>query len=325
MIANGNPSLAEALARVTAGVSTTQIRSATTRLIDTYRSGSAPPSQVLADPVSALAYAAYRMPATYAAVSRALTLTIEVAPDLSPASLVDLGGGTGAASWAAAAAFPSVREVTVVDGSAPALALGQRIAAGAAVLGSARWVRRDLTDGTTTAAADLALVSYVLGELSPTGQESVLDEASRSALVVVVEPGTPRGYAAVLAARERLRARGWSVVAPCPHDEGCPLVSGDWCHLAARLTRTAIHRDAKGAARGHEDEKLSFVAMHREPVARSGARVLRHPVTRTGMVSLQLCRADGSAGGEIVSKRQGTAYRQARDVRWGDLWPPHDS
>ena len=61
--------LTRALEAVLDGADAEALRRATTRLIDVYRSGAPPAEQVLHDRVSATAYAAYRMPATYAAVS----------------------------------------------------------------------------------------------------------------------------------------------------------------------------------------------------------------------------------------------------------------
>src|SRR5579864_5072081 len=49
----------------------------------------------------AAAYAAYRMPATFAAVFAALTALRTSAPDYRPSSLLDAGAGSGTASWAA--------------------------------------------------------------------------------------------------------------------------------------------------------------------------------------------------------------------------------
>jgi ribosomal protein RSM22 (predicted rRNA methylase) len=40
------------------------------------------------------------------------------------------------------------------------------------------------------------------------------------------------------------------------------------------------------------------------------------------MVSLKLCTSEGELVDRIVSKRQGPLYKQARDVEWGDAWPP---
>jgi ribosomal protein RSM22 (predicted rRNA methylase) len=141
--------------------------------------------------------------------------------------------------------------------------------------------------------------------------------------VRVVEPGTPRGYAAVLAARSRLTAAGWHVLAPCPQDGPCPVAArpGDWCHFAARLDRTALHRRLKGARLGHEDEKFSYVLATRTDWGGARGRVLRHPVTRKGLVQLEVCDAEGSTQRVVVTKRDPIAYRAARDASWGSPWP----
>ncbi|MGG5259907.1 small ribosomal subunit Rsm22 family protein [Phycicoccus avicenniae] len=321
--------LNRALEAVLDGADPERLRRATTRLIDVYRSGAPPTEQVLSDRVSATAYAAYRMPATHAAVARVLRYALEVAPDLAPHSLVDVGGGTGAAAWAAADAFPGLASVEVVDGSADALAVGADVARhGPRALAGARWTRRDLGGGRALPRADLVTVAYVLGELGPDLRDRVVDAAADAAseagaVVAVLEPGTPRGFAAALAARDRLLAAGWHVLAPCPHEAACPLAAaGDWCHLAVRLDRTALHRRLKGAALGHEDEKVAYVVARRTPADTPAGRVLRHPVTRKGLVQLELCRDDGTASREVVSRRQGPRYRAARHAGWGDQWPP---
>jgi ribosomal protein RSM22 (predicted rRNA methylase) len=56
-------------------------------------------------------------------------------------------------------------------------------------------------------------------------------------------------------------------------------------------------------------------------VTSSPGRVLRHPTTRKGLVMLEVCHADGSAGREIITKRSPMAYRAARDAVWGSTWP----
>ncbi|MGI8802059.1 MAG: small ribosomal subunit Rsm22 family protein, partial [Solirubrobacteraceae bacterium] len=50
------------------------------------------------------AYAAYRAPATYAAVAAALTQVRLLRPEWRPRTLLDLGAGPGVAAWAALAA-----------------------------------------------------------------------------------------------------------------------------------------------------------------------------------------------------------------------------
>ena len=317
--------LSQALEAVLDGLPAEPLRRATASLIDAYRTGAPPTAQVLRDPTTAAAYAAYRMPATHAAVSRALRHATDLAPDLEVRTLLDVGGGTGAATWAVAEAFASLDRVTVLDGSADALALGARIGRhGPPPVAGAHWSRMLLGPGAALPAAELVVVSYLLGELAEPLRAPVVDAAvaAASRLVLVVEPGTPRGYAAVLAARSRLTAAGWHVLAPCPQDGACPVAArpGDWCHFAVRLDRSALHRRVKGGRLGHEDEKFSYVVATPDPLPRAAARVLRHPVTRKGLVQLEVCDSAGSTQRLVVTRRDPLAYRAARDVSWGESW-----
>ena len=86
--------LTPALDAVLDGLPADALRRATASLIEAYRSGAPPTQQVLHDPTTAAAYAAYRMPATHAAVSRALRHATDLAPGLDVASVVDIGGGS---------------------------------------------------------------------------------------------------------------------------------------------------------------------------------------------------------------------------------------
>ncbi|MFD0637173.1 small ribosomal subunit Rsm22 family protein [Catenulispora yoronensis] len=279
----------------------------------------------MAGRVDAVAYAAYRMPATWGAVRSALSAVAERMPDLAPQSLVDVGGGSGAAAWAAGAVFAgSVKEITVLDQVGEALELGRQLArkAFSGALRHAEW--RQVRFPATIPEADLVTVSYVLSELSPEDQDSLVRASAAGATTIaVVEPGTPDGYQRILAARDALIAMGLRVVAPCPHSAQCPLGERDWCHFAARIHRSPLHRRLKGGDLGHEDEKFSYVVATRVPVPDgSPARVLRHPQIRKGLVMMQLCEADGTTAQTLVSKRQGETYRVARDTEWGDLWKP---
>ncbi len=301
------------------------------KLIEAYRSGKPASAPILASPVDVAAYAAYRMPATFAAVRTALEQVRTAYPGFSPLSQLDVGGGTGAAAWAAADAFPDLSRITVLDQVAEALELGKRLAA--RNLPPVDWRRWRAGDPAELPAADLVTISYVLGELPAAAQADLLDRARRAAgLLLVIEPGTPAGYERVLRARDLLLEHGMTTVAPCPHQHACPLteVRGDWCHFAARVNRSALHRRLKNAQLGHEDEKFSFVAVASGPspapertapeLLVPDGRVLRHPQFRKGMVTMQLCRAEGTAGPAIVSKKHGDLYRTARDVSWGDAW-----
>ncbi|SFC68220.1 small ribosomal subunit Rsm22 family protein [Streptomyces aidingensis] len=336
------------------GLPPRRLTAAVERLMAQYRApagaAAAPPrsAPILRDRADVAAYAAYRMPATFAAVRAALRHLAARLPGWTPAGQLDIGGGTGAAVWAAAGAWPGEdgrrRPVTVLDWAGPALELGRELAAGAAdpVVRGARWQRLRLTGDASAElpGAELVTVSYVLGELPEEAREALAVRAARAAgpagAVVLVEPGTPDGYRRIRAARERLLAGGMTVLAPCPHGGPCPIGADgrDWCHFAARTARSALHRRVKGAELAWEDEKFSYVAAAGPELAGRGrgrgdgngdgeasGRIVRRPQQRKGQVLLDLCTAGDGLRRVTVTRRDPERYRAARDTAWGDRWP----
>lgn len=293
------------------------------RLSTTYRRGGAAASPILNDASAAVAYAAYRVPATFAAARAVLGRTRHLLPSWRPRAQLDLGGGVGAAVWAAAEVFDSIESATVVDYSGSALALGQQLALNAGELPDILWQNGSVLTGRVQS-ADLLTLSYLLGELSESDSAAVVDRAlGVASVLVVIEPGTPAGYHRMLAVRDRVHGRGWRVVAPCPHELACPLAGSDWCHFSVRLPRSPLHRRTKGGERGYEDEKYSYLVAARDlDVGPTAGRILRHPLKRKGLVQLQVCQRDGIAAPRVVSRRQGLLYRAARQAEWGDGWPP---
>lgn len=278
------------------------------------------------DAAGAAAYAAARMPATYAAVIAAARAVAAARPDLAPRSLLDVGGGTGSALWAAAETWASLAAATVIEREPAMLALGHRLAAAGRhpALPRAAWRAADVSAPWQAEPHDLVTAAYVLGELDEAPRAALVERlwALASQALLIVEPGTPRGFAIVRAARARLIALGAHIVAPCPHAGECPMAGGDWCHFAQRVARTREQRRAKGAELGYEDEKYSYVAAARAPGLPIAGRVLRRPLARPGRVELALCAPDGLRA-ETIS-RSDPRWRRARDLRWGDALAPQD-
>ena len=315
--------LAESVERLLAGVSSRDLSRASRDLSEKYRQKRERRAPVARSQSEILAYAASRLPATYAAISSVLRDVRALRPDWRPRTLLDLGAGPGTGLWAASATWESLEHAVAVDAEERMIALGQDLARSAshAAVQSARWVRANIADPPPEGSYDLVLLAYVLGELDATGQDQAIDQAAAATdepdgLTVVVEPGTPQGYARMLRARERLLSRGGFVTAPCPHSRPCPLASPDWCHFAVRLSRSPTHRAAKLADLGYEDEKLSYVAVSRQPTSQASARVLRHPQIRPRLVKLELCTADGLQS-VVVTRSDRERFRLARKVPWG--------
>ncbi|MFI0087450.1 small ribosomal subunit Rsm22 family protein [Streptomyces bobili] len=324
---NDPVSPADALHELLDGLPARQAGLAVDRLIANYRGATPTDTPILRDRADVAAYAAYRMPATFEAVRSALEAFADAVPDWTPGSHVDVGGGTGAATWAVGATWPGRRPVTVLDWSEPALAVGRELAASNPALEQARWQRARIGSALTLEPTDLITVSYVLNELPAADRTALVDAAAAAAqAVVIVEPGTPDGYGRIIEARDRLIAAGFRVAAPCPHSAACPIVPGeDWCHFSARVSRSSLHRQVKGGSLPYEDEKFGYVAAARFPVDPAPSRVVRRPQIRKGQVLLDLCEAEERLTRTTVSKRHGDLYKAARDADWGDAWPPPPS
>ena len=284
----------------------------------TYRDGGG--SGTIRTEADALAYALARMPATYAAVTACLSALLDVRPAFAPQSLLDVGAGPGTASFAAAEAFASLQSFALLDRNSALRALASELARESVRLSKLNYTAGEARTTLAQAGlADLVIASYVIGELSETERDELTALAwSKTAdTLLFVEPGTPAGYARIMAARTRLIASGAHVAAPCPHDSSCPLTPPDWCHFAQRLARSRAHKEIKGAELPFEDEKFSYVIVARAPAPKRLTRVLAEPAVGKVEVAAKLCTARGVTLAK-VPRRDKSAYAAARHWRWGD-------
>ena len=309
------------------GAGRVELRATAAALSQRYRAGhgaaNGPPEGVsyVRGSADAAAYAAYRMPATYAAVTAAMGALAARLPDWVPRSLLDAGAGLGAALWAATETWEDLGGAELIEAESAMLALGRQIAAHSRhpALAAAVWRQANLTEPWQSRSHDLVAATYVLGELPDAARGPLVDQlwAHSSQALLLVEPGTPQGWAIIRAARKRLRTAGACIIAPCPHQGACPLADDDWCHFSQRLARSKAQRASKGADLGYEDEKFAYVAVARTPGTPIAARVLRRPLVRPGRIELALCTPTGLHH-EIVTRANRERWRMARDVEWGD-------
>jgi ribosomal protein RSM22 (predicted rRNA methylase) len=300
------------------GLSRSDAAARSAAISQTYRSGGG--SAAIRSESDALAYALARMPATYAAVSACFNALREGRADFAPNSLLDVGAGPGTATWAAAGAFASLDRFTAIDGNGALRRLAVDLFGHSARFSTVHYT---LGDGRATLAnakaADLVIASYLIGEMNDAGRSALTDlmwSKTRDTLVVV-EPGTPTGYARIIALRAQLISSGAHVAAPCPHEDACPLTPPDWCHFAQRLPRSRAHMALKQAELPFEDEKFSYVILTRASVTRPRARVLAQPEKGKVAVMAKLCTTDGLVVASIP-RRAKADYARARRWRWGD-------
>jgi ribosomal protein RSM22 (predicted rRNA methylase) len=300
------------------GLSRNDAAERSARISENYRGGGS--SVGIRNAADALAYALARMPATYAAIAASLNALGEITPDFAPQSLLDIGAGPGTATWAAAEMWPSLRLFSLFDANGALRELALQLARESTRLREIDYRHGDARVTLANAGpADLVIASYVIGEIDEAEQRTLAEllwSKTRDTLLVV-EPGTPAGYARIIALRAQLIASGGHVAAPCPHDHKCPLSPPDWCHFTQRLPRSQAHKQIKGAELPFEDEKFSFVALTRAPVAARPSRVLAAPVVGKVEVAAKLCTPEGVSIAR-VPRREKEAYARARRWRWGD-------
>lgn len=306
-----------------------------TAISQTYRGGG--DSGTIRNEADALAYALARMPATYAAVIASLNALHEVRPEFAPRSLLDIGAGPGTATWAAAQVFEALHDFSAVDANPALRTLALDLVRDDARLSTLRYAQSEASTGLRdVAGADLVIASYVIGELAKDRQAALADRlwAATRDILLVVEPGTPAGYQRILDLRRQLIAQRAHVIAPCPHDDTCPLTAfssevesasreekqkaaPDWCHFVQRLPRLRAHKHLKGAELPFEDEKFSYVAVSRTPALQHPTRVLAQPLITKVAISAKLCTPQGLSLATIP-RRNKPAYARYRKFDWGD-------
>jgi ribosomal protein RSM22 (predicted rRNA methylase) len=300
------------------GLSRNEMAQRSAAISNTYRGGGG--SAAIRTGTEALAYALARMPATYAAVTASLNALCEIRPDFSPKTLLDIGAGPGTATWAAAETFSSLADFMSIDANTALRTLALDLFGRSSRLSGVRYTRGDARAALPDAeAADLVIASYLVGEMDDAERAAFGDRiwAKTRDTLLIVEPGTPAGYARIIALRAQLIASGAHVAAPCPHDAACPLVAPDWCHFTQRLPRSRTHKALKGADLPFEDEKFAYVALTRAPVQHRPCRVLAQPEIGKVEVTAKLCAPDGLVVAK-VPRRAKADYARARRWRWGD-------
>jgi ribosomal protein RSM22 (predicted rRNA methylase) len=304
------PELTAAIATLLEGVSRKDLARRAEALSAAYREGRT--SSGIAGELDVAAYIAARMPATYAACAAVFARLAEAMPGFAPQTLLDVGAGPGTAAFAARQAWPTLSAITLLEHNAAF----RKVAA--MLLPSARIIAGDL--GTDKPKSDLMVASYVLAELPQASAAATarhLWDSAASALVLI-EPGTPAGFARIGDARAALIEAGAHVAAPCTHDNVCPLGGNDWCHFSQRLPRSRDHMLLKNASVPFEDERYSYLVVTRDKVTK-GARILAPPLEAKPGLTFKLCDQAGLRA-QFVPSRDRQEFRRVRKRGWGDLF-----
>ena len=303
-----------------------QVTLAARALIDAYRATPERPSrpQAIAPDAWRAAYLEMRVPATHAAIAY---VGDELARWIDPGaigSLLDLGAGPGTALHALAPMLPALTHATLVDRDDDLLDIAERLARALDGAAAVSTEQRDLADTARPAPADLVVMAYALGEVTPRDRPRAIERAWLNArhAFVIVEPGTMHGVERILMARALLASRGAHIVAPCPHASACPMRPPDWCHVSVRVERTRRMRQIKHADLGYEDEAIAYLIATVAPPSPAAVppRIVARPRVTKGLVTLPVCTPTGLATLNVT--KRDAAWRAARHARWGAPWVP---
>lgn len=263
-----------------------------------------------------VAYLLSRLPSTYAVSTNILDKY-----DLEEChSLLDLGSGPGTVIYACNE-FLDLDKITVVEQEKSFIDKFKEISkySDSDVLRSAECYRKDVLDIDEIANHDLVTCSYVLNELNLEKQNILINKIWNKAdkFIIIIEPGTPVGYKHIINARTKFIELGGDIVAPCPHNNQCPLEDNDWCHFSQRVERSHYQKFLKTGTESYEDEKFSYIIVAKNKTEREQlARIIRHPMIHKGHIDLKLCTRDGIK--EATSSKRDDDYKKIKKSHWGD-------
>lgn len=183
----------------------------------------------------------------------------------------------------------------------------------------------------------LLVISHVLNELPPEARDALRLLAVQADAILWVEPGTHDVSRQLGGFREQLRGSGFHIVAPCTHENECPMFAigrdRDWCHFFAPPP-SEIFADSNwvkfGQRAGIDLRSLPycFLALDRKPTVLAAPELSRvigrvehfKPYARwlncdtTGLAELELPkRADLALFKQLERTKAPLVYRWRRE------------
>jgi len=309
--------LKEKIEKMMTGINHTNLIENAQKISEKYRGNDGKGKRMVTKNMEAVAYAISRMPSTYCAVNSVLSSVMKNYYRKIE-NVLDIGAGTGAATWAISDILEP-EKIVCLEREEAMRDVGVKLMS--KHISNAQWREFDLVTQEIGEKADLVITSYVINELKQTDREKAILKMweATNDLLIIIEPGTPEGFKHILEAREILLNQNAHIVAPCAHNGKCPInPDDDWCSFYVRVARSGIHRQAKKGELGYEDEKFSYIAFSKQPVILNGARILRHPQINSGYVKVKLCTNSGIEE-KTFSKKDKEIYKKIKKMNAGEV------
>lgn len=310
--------LENAIEKEIEGIKINELKELAQNLSDRYMNEKRTGQTLLSKEKEAMAYSIMRMPATFGAVTVALRNTLDIANTCNINTVLDIGAGTGAATWAINE-LTNPKEITCIERENAMRKVGQTLMKYNTELENVQWIDEDITNSKELKNADLVVASYIINELKQEERKRVIQKLLQleSKIILIIEPGTPEGFANIKEIQKIALENEAYIIAPCTSQEKCKLPENDWCHTAVRIERSKIHRILKSGEVPYEDEKFSYIAISKENLGTAESRVLRHPIIETGKITLKLC-TKGNIEQRIITKKEKEKFKTAKKKKCGD-------
>jgi ribosomal protein RSM22 (predicted rRNA methylase) len=293
-----------------------------------YTTGKTDNKKFVRDYPDALAYLGLRVPATYAQVFGALSSVHELIPSWHPTSLLDIGSGPGTATWAAISQWPGLDDITCLDEDKDFISFGKLIIENSKITHYVNWKSCDVRLGIeeNESSYDLVIIANVLNELTSGAQEKLIGQAFNlcNGLLIIIEPGTPRGSKIVSSVAQKLHKAG---ILLAPYIANTFIEDADYyLHFPQRFIRPEFQRRIRQQMRTRtemasdwEESKYSYVAISKFPVEKNyWARTVGEPEIQKGFLEIPVITAENLTKIKVM-KRDNEAFTFAKRLRWGEL------
>lgn len=136
-----------------------------------------------------------------------------------------------------------------------------------------------------------AVFCYSMTELAELPQWAYNSEA-----LIILEPATQQDGRKLLELRQKLLEKGYNAWAPCPHQEGCPLLVNskhDWCHDRVEIQAPRWFQEIENyLPMKNRTITMSYVGMRKKaPIPPTWARLVGDQLNEKGKSRQMVCRS----------------------------------
>ncbi len=244
------------------------------------------------EPFAANAYLAYFLPLNTARLLAVWQEVLRFIPDSEWSELWDIGSGLSPTHWVLES-LPNIkaRQFWAVEHSMDAQKLYAECLGVAERSAQVQWRPKFVREVKPEARA-LGVFSYSFLEM-----QNQLPDLSKFDHLLIVEPSTRDCGRDLMQWRDKFIAMGFSPLAPCVHQQGCPLLlesKKDWCHTRVHFSGPTWWRDLEEhLPMQNRTLTYSYLLLSKSELVRRQpyvARVIGDTLREKGKSRQMLCR-----------------------------------